>query len=154
MLGAAARGPQEGSLCDKEQRELLIGGAPAGPSVSPTITAASSATTAPIAAATAGPADTAIAAQITPPAGELVMSASLSAAAEPLLPPDASAAAPALSVSEAGAALGGGESDIRSKRRNVLLSLAFTALNTLYFSCAQGPLFDMYVFILGNRSNQ
>lgn len=44
--------------------------------------------------------------------------------------------------------------DIENQKRvNVLLTLAFTVLNTFFFSCAQGPVFDMYIFILGHKSN-
>ncbi|KAL8447749.1 hypothetical protein Emag_004210 [Eimeria magna] len=80
------------------------------------------------------------------------------AARQPLLPADAPAAAEesgaaAGAAAEAGEAVGL-EGSTRRKRKNVCLALAFTALNTLFLACAQGPVFDMYLFILGNKSNR
>ncbi|PFH32377.1 hypothetical protein BESB_016950 [Besnoitia besnoiti] len=36
---------------------------------------------------------------------------------------------------------------------NICLLLCFTALNTLFFATAQGPIFDAYLFVVGNSSN-
>ncbi|XP_026189700.1 uncharacterized protein LOC34619204 [Cyclospora cayetanensis] len=43
---------------------------------------------------------------------------------------------------------------VPAQRRNVMLSFGFTILSTLFLSCAQGPIFDMYIFLLGNHSNK
>lgn len=86
-------------------------------------------------------------------AGELPLAGSHST--EPLLRPDTHAllVPPDISANTAGGWRAEEDTE-RLRRRNVSLSLAFTALNTLYLACAQGPVFDMYIFILGNKGNR